>query len=996
MRSLLPQSSDLRLFLSLMFLGGCGSGDGIILPSDGEPAEIAILEGDKQKGRVGEPLNDPLVVEVTDARGRPVSGATVAFELTSAGSAVVPHEKRTNANGLADARVQLGTTVGRQTGKARVVTPEGRPPVQADFTAMALSEDAISMAAVAGQDQTGHVGQPLDDRLVVEVTDGFGNPVAGVPITWSAEGGGTVSEGVVPTDEDGRSRVERTLGPAVGQQTTVASSGELAGSPVTFVHTALAGDASRLVIVSGNDQTAEAGTTLPEDPVVRLVDSEGNGVPGTAVTWLAAIGGGSVAPENTTTDGDGRTSARWTLGGTLGDQRLDAVVSGVGVASFHATATASAPASIFIRTQPSATARNGVPLGRQPVVQLRDASGNDAAVAGVEVTVELGGGGELGGTSRRSTDAAGRAAFDDLSISGAPGRRTLVFRATGYAQATSDEIDLQAVGTTTTITADSPDPSGAGSTFPVQVRVASDGPTPTGSVTITVSGGTPSCTATLTGGVGSCSLTLNTVGDRTLTDTYSGAPGFSASADTEPHRVESTQPPPPAGTVTTITADGPDPSVAGAAFPVRFTVTANGSTPTGNVTVTVSGGNATCTGTLSCGAGSCELTLNGLGDRTLTATYSGGPGFSGSSDTEPHRVDPRPPENEEPFADFNWTCEGLTCHFTDNSRDDDGNQTITSRHWDFGDGATTDNVLNPSHTYPAPGEYTVVLRVTDNGGLTDESSDEVDPEAPPPPNQPPTAEFTWQCDDLDCEFDGESDDSDGQVVSREWTFGDGGTSDDGNPSHEYSAEGTYTVRFTVTDDDGATGFVEHSVTVNAPNQEPTAEFTWTCTNLECQFTGQGNDSDGSISSWSWDFKDGGSSSAQSPLHSFPGTGTYAVELTVTDNEGASQAVQHSVSVTAPPENQPPAADPDGYSTPGGGTALTVGAPGVLANDSDPEGTPLSAQSASVPSQGAVLLSPDGSFTYTPAPGATGVDSFTYQASDGSLQSSATVTVTITP
>jgi PKD repeat protein len=726
-RSLLPHSSNLRLFLSLVFLGGCGGGDGIILPGDGEPAEVAVLRGDKQRGRVGEPLSDPLVVEVTDTRGRTVPGATVVFELTSAGSRVIPPQKSTDANGRADARVVLGTSVGSQTGKVRVATPEGKPPVQADFTAMALSEDAISMAAVAGMDQTGHVGQPLDDRLVVEVTDGFGNPVAGAEITWSAEGGGTVSASVVATDEDGRSRVERTLGPAVGQQTTVASSGVLAGSPVTFVHTALAGDASRLVIVSGNDQTAEAGTALPEDPVVRLVDSEGNGVPGTAVTWLAAIGGGSVAPENSTTDGDGRTSARWTLGQALGGQRLDAVVSGVGVASFHATATASAPASIFIRTQPSATARNGVPLGRQPMVQLKDASGNDAAVAGVEVTVELGGGGELGGTSRRSTDAAGRAEFNDLSISGAPGRRTLVFRATGYAQTTSDEIDLQAIGTSTTITADSPDPSGAGSTFPVQVRVASDGPTPTGSVTITVSGGTPSCTATLTGGVGSC-----------------------------------------------------------------------------------------------------ELTLNGLGDRTLTATYPGGPGFSGSSDTEPHRVDPPPPENEEPFADFNWHCEGLTCHFTDNSRDDDGNQTITSRHWDFGDGATADNVLNPSHTYRTPGEYTVVLRVTDNGGLTDESSDEVDPEAPPPPNQPPTAEFTWQCNELDCEFEDQSTDGDGEIDDRAWEFGDGETSNNRNPDHEYDAGGTYTIKLTVTDNDGASASVEHAVTVTGPPPPP-ANTTTTIT-----------------------------------------------------------------------------------------------------------------------------------------------------------------------
>jgi VCBS repeat-containing protein len=100
---------------------------------------------------------------------------------------------------------------------------------------------------------------------------------------------------------------------------------------------------------------------------------------------------------------------------------------------------------------------------------------------------------------------------------------------------------------------------------------------------------------------------------------------------------------------------------------------------------------------------------------------------------------------------------------------------------------------------------------------------------------------------------------------------------------------------------------------------------------------------------------------------------------------------------APPQNQAPNAVNDTYATPGSGQALTVDAPqGVLSNDSDPEATPLTAQAASDPDQGSVVLGSDGSFTYTPDSGATGQDTFTYQASDGSLTSAATVTITITP
>jgi VCBS repeat-containing protein len=79
-----------------------------------------------------------------------------------------------------------------------------------------------------------------------------------------------------------------------------------------------------------------------------------------------------------------------------------------------------------------------------------------------------------------------------------------------------------------------------------------------------------------------------------------------------------------------------------------------------------------------------------------------------------------------------------------------------------------------------------------------------------------------------------------------------------------------------------------------------------------------------------------------------------------------------------------------------GTPLNVPAPGVLGNDTDPDGDSLSAALASDPAHGVVSLSGDGSFTYTPDPGFVGTDSFTYRASDGLAESNvATVTITVT-
>ncbi len=103
----------------------------------------------------------------------------------------------------------------------------------------------------------------------------------------------------------------------------------------------------------------------------------------------------------------------------------------------------------------------------------------------------------------------------------------------------------------------------------------------------------------------------------------------------------------------------------------------------------------------------------------------------------------------------------------------------------------------------------------------------------------------------------------------------------------------------------------------------------------------------------------------------------------------------SVLVNSTVTNRAPAAVDDAYST-AEDTALTVAAPGVLGNDTDPDGDSLSAVLGSGPAHGSLTLNPNGSFTYTPAANYNGPDSFTYHASDGTLTSNlATVTITVT-
>jgi VCBS repeat-containing protein len=112
-----------------------------------------------------------------------------------------------------------------------------------------------------------------------------------------------------------------------------------------------------------------------------------------------------------------------------------------------------------------------------------------------------------------------------------------------------------------------------------------------------------------------------------------------------------------------------------------------------------------------------------------------------------------------------------------------------------------------------------------------------------------------------------------------------------------------------------------------------------------------------------------------------------------DGSLASDSAKVTLTVTA--RNDTPTAADDAYSTPED-TTLTVAAPGVLDNDSDPDHDPLSAALESGPSHGNLSLNANGSFIYTPAANFNGSDSFTYRASDGSLASdSAEVTLTVT-
>jgi VCBS repeat-containing protein len=130
-----------------------------------------------------------------------------------------------------------------------------------------------------------------------------------------------------------------------------------------------------------------------------------------------------------------------------------------------------------------------------------------------------------------------------------------------------------------------------------------------------------------------------------------------------------------------------------------------------------------------------------------------------------------------------------------------------------------------------------------------------------------------------------------------------------------------------------------------------------------------------------------------PTANFVGADTFTYKARNGDNQESNVA---TVTINVTPVNDPPVAVNDAYST-NEDTALTVNAPGVLANDSDIDNDTLTVFLVAGVSHGTLTLNANGSFTYTPAANFTGQDTFTYRATDSIAASNiATVTITVNP
>ena len=160
---------------------------------------IEIVAGDGQSAAAGGALPDPLVVLVTDQSGDPVQGVGVQW-VAQGGGSVSPASAQTGSDGKASVERVLGATPGQQTTTASVSGLEGSPVT---FTATATEGSSASITITTNPPTSALTGEVFDPSVqpVVQVKDAGGNAAAGVTVTATASGSGTL-EGVTTATSD--------------------------------------------------------------------------------------------------------------------------------------------------------------------------------------------------------------------------------------------------------------------------------------------------------------------------------------------------------------------------------------------------------------------------------------------------------------------------------------------------------------------------------------------------------------------------------------------------------------------------------------------------------------------------------------------------------------------------------------------------------------------------------------------------------------------------
>ena len=234
-----------------------------------------------------------------------------------------------------------------------------------------------------------------------------------------------------------------------------------------------------------------------------------------------------------------------------------------------------------------------------------------------------------------------------------------------------------------------------------------------------------------------------------------------------------------------------------------------------------------------------------------------------------------------PVADFSASatqgCIPMTVNYTDLSTNNP-----TSWSWSFPGGIPSSSTdQNPTVLYTTPGTYDVTLVASNSGGANTSFQGQFIQVG-----EEPTSAFDYIVNGTIYTFNNLSTGG----TNYTWLFGDGETSNEENPTHDYGAGGVYEVTLVVTNDCGVSTSMQIITIVVQPVAGFDATPTSGCSPLTVQFNDQ---SSGNVTSWSWNFPGGtpSTSTDQNPSVTYNAAGVYSVDLTVTNSAGSNMISQ---------------------------------------------------------------------------------------------------------
>lgn len=302
-----------------------------------------------------------------------------------------------------------------------------------------------ALEVTAGNNQSTRVAQLLPVSPTIRVRDSNGHNLAGITVRFTVTaGGGSIPVDTAVTDASGNATASGwVLGTKSGTNTLKAQASGLTAS-VLVTATGTPADPANLTLVGAQNFATFVSQSVASAPAVLVTDGFGNAGPGATVTFTVTVNNGSVTNTTATTNAEGIASAgSWTLGSTVGLNRLTASAVGTNVVVFDAQGLAVVP-SMVAMSPVTQSGFFGAMVPRIPQVRVTNNLGQVIGGIPVQFSVTAGGDAVITGGLALSDPVTGIAAPADwklgiggttsvveASFPGFPGANKVTFTSTG-------------------------------------------------------------------------------------------------------------------------------------------------------------------------------------------------------------------------------------------------------------------------------------------------------------------------------------------------------------------------------------------------------------------------------------------------------------------------------------------------------------------------------------------------------------------------------------